>query len=44
MYGTALQAASLAGNLDIISVLLDSGANPNVQGEIICSFENFTFS
>jgi ankyrin repeat protein len=30
-YGTALQAASFPGNLRIIALLLDKGADPNAQ-------------
>ncbi|KAI3620769.1 hypothetical protein WG66_008023 [Moniliophthora roreri] len=31
-YGTALQAASQAENLDIVKLLLEKEADPNVQG------------
>jgi ankyrin repeat protein len=32
-YGTALEAACLSGNLDIIKLLLGSYAGPNVLGK-----------
>jgi ankyrin repeat protein len=32
-YGTALQAASVVENIGIVQLLLDKGANPNVEGE-----------
>jgi ankyrin repeat protein len=31
-YGTALQAVAYQGHLEIVTLLLDKGANPNVQG------------
>jgi ankyrin repeat protein len=31
-YGTALQAASYRGKLEIVALLLEKGTNPNVQG------------
>jgi ankyrin repeat protein len=31
-YGTALQAVSYQGHLEIVMLLLDKGADPNVQG------------
>jgi ankyrin repeat protein len=31
-YGTALQAASYHGELNIVTLLLEKGANPNAQG------------
>jgi hypothetical protein len=30
-YGTALQAASYQGRLKVVALLLERGANPNVQ-------------
>jgi ankyrin repeat protein len=32
VYGTALQAASFEGHQEIATMLLEKGANPNVQG------------
>jgi ankyrin repeat protein len=32
-YGTALQAASHSGHLEIVKVLRASGADPNIRGE-----------
>jgi len=32
-YGTALQAASVSGHLDVVEVLLKYGTNVNIQGE-----------
>jgi ankyrin repeat protein len=32
-YGTALQAASYGKNLNIVQLLLEKGANPNVKSE-----------
>ena len=31
-YGTALQAASIKGNLNIVQVLTEHGADVNIQG------------
>jgi ankyrin repeat protein len=31
-YGTALQAASYAENLDVVKLLLEKGVNVNAQG------------
>jgi hypothetical protein len=32
-YGTALQAASIQRNLDIVKLLLEKGGDPNAQGK-----------
>jgi ankyrin repeat protein len=32
-YGTALQAASFWGRLEIVELLLEGGAKPDIQGE-----------
>jgi ankyrin repeat protein len=38
-YGTALQAASYKGNLDIVKLLLEKGGDPNAQGGSVFPFQ-----
>jgi ankyrin repeat protein len=38
-YGTALQAASRKGNLDIVKLLLEKQADPNIQGAGVFLFQ-----
>jgi hypothetical protein len=38
-YGTALQAALIRRNLDIVKLLLERGGDPNAQGENVFSFQ-----
>jgi ankyrin repeat protein len=39
MYDTALQAACTRGKLENVKLLLESGADPNIQGEnTACAF------
>jgi ankyrin repeat protein len=37
-YGTALQAALIGGNLDIVKLLLEKAGDPNAQGENVFPF------
>jgi hypothetical protein len=41
-YGTALQAASETGHLDIIKMLLAAGADPNIEGVVFRPWFNLT--
>jgi ankyrin repeat protein len=34
-YGTPLQAATSKGKLDVVELLLEHGADPDVQGDVI---------
>jgi hypothetical protein len=37
-YGTALQGASIKGNLDIVKLLLEKGGDPHAEGENVFPF------
>jgi ankyrin repeat protein len=40
-YGTTLQAASKIGEIEIVQLLLEKGANPNIEGENVIQLKYY---